>query len=92
MLEITVKYFLNAQGSDYFITWFDELYRFSAQQDGFINLTYRYESHVPIVTLHFENQEKLNKWVQTEIHNELVAKINAFFIKPREVERKEVAC
>lgn len=89
MLEITVKYFLNAKGLDYFAHWFDELYKFSAEQDGFISLVYWYEENMPIVTLCFANQEKLNKWVQTDIHNKLVAKIDTFFIKPREVERKE---
>lgn len=86
---ITVKYFLNSKGREYFPAWFEELYKVSSEQDGFKNLTYQYKEDTPIVTLQFENQAKLDNWIQTDVHHNLVAKINAFFIKPRAVQRQQ---
>lgn len=91
LLEITVKYFLTEEGVHYFSDWYNEVYKMTSKQDGFLRMSLDKESsNIPIVTLYFENQEKLTQWVKTDIHAELVSKLEPFQSKPREVERKEI--
>lgn len=86
MLKIKAKYFLNEAGERYFSTWFNELCKETSKQEGFIEMSYEKEESNFTVYLSFTNQEKLNLWVSTDKHDEFVATIENYFIKPEEVE------
>ena len=86
MLKLKVKYFLSQEGLKYFPVWFNEVVEVSSQQDGFCGMSYDNEGDQPVVTLNFENQEKLLKWASTDLHDELANQLEAYFIKPQDVE------
>lgn len=86
MLKLKVMYYLNQEGLKYFPSWYSEVLEVSSQQDGFLRMSYENEENQPVVYLDFENQEKLLKWANTAIHDELADKLEIYFIKPQEVE------
>lgn len=85
MLKITVKYFLNDQGLNYFKKWYREVSDITSKQDGFIKINDIFNLDDPIINLYFENEEKLTAWTSTEIHDNLASKIEVYFLKPQEV-------
>ncbi|MBA3537148.1 MAG: hypothetical protein H0T84_11150 [Tatlockia sp.] len=40
-----------------------------------------YSNNSAIVYLHFENQNKLDRWIETKAHEELVAEIESYLTK-----------
>lgn len=86
MLKITVKYFLNTDGINYFPQWYAEVAELTAQQDGFIKIDCDVNQENPIVYLYFEDEDKLNNWAETNLHDYLMKKIEGFCISPEEVD------
>lgn len=90
ILKIRVKYFLNKEGLDYFLTWYDEVFKNTCTQDGSQGMSQEIKDNHPVVYLYFENQEKLKKWSSTSLHNELSTKIEKYFTNSKDVYIAEV--
>jgi len=86
MLNLRVKYFLSPEGMLCFPIWYQELYKEVSQQAGFIKVRYEAEENIFTIYLSFANQKTLDHWASTAEHDQLVAQIEAYFIKPKEVE------
>lgn len=90
MLKLKIKYSLTPEGVIYFPTWYGEVHTEASQQDGFIKMRYETEGSTFTVYLDFASQDHLDLWASTETHDELVAKIEPYLLKPEEVERLHV--
>jgi hypothetical protein len=88
MLKLKVSYFLNQQGLNLFQSWYNKVACATSVQDGFLNmiLEEHYSENKAIVFLFFENQNKLDKWIETKAHDELVAEIEPYLIKTEVVD------
>lgn len=86
MLRLKVRYFLNDDGMNCFVNWFDEVYKITSLQDGFINLRYEIEEGTPVVYLDFESEDKLDEWIEKPEHDQIASKIEPYFLKPLVVE------
>lgn len=90
MLKISVKYFLNKEGLDYFPTWYDEVFVQTRIQDGYRFICKKIEDMNPVICLYFENLTKLEKWSSTQTHDDLAKKIEGYFIQPKEVNFEDI--
>lgn len=90
MLHLKVTYFLSDHGKQYFPHWFDKVHKISALQDGFISIKYEQEQDIFIVYLVFESESKLDKWINQPQHDQLTTDIEKYFVRPLEVESKEI--
>ncbi|AIL13181.1 hypothetical protein IM40_06195 [Candidatus Paracaedimonas acanthamoebae] len=82
MFTIEITYFLMPDGLSSFSSWYKDVMEAVRQQDGFISMVCNTVDLHPTVTLSFSSEEKLDKWASTEKHDELFAKIEAYFVKP----------
>ena len=80
-----LQYFLNKEGLDYFPKWYEEVFNNTCIQDGFQAMRQEMEANNPVVYLYFENQEKLERWCSTNLHDELYVKIEKYFINSKDV-------
>ncbi len=83
MLKLKVSYFLKDEGVCFFQSWYDKVVNITSTQDGFLNMySKKSDSDTKaLVYLYFENQEKLDNWVETKIHDDLVAEIAPYLTK-----------
>lgn len=89
MLKLKVTYFLSPEGLSYFPTWYQEVFKETSKQEGFIEMKWENKGKNPVVYLDFTHQEKLDLWASTHTHDKLVAKIEPYFIRAEEVEIRE---
>lgn len=80
MLTVYVKHYLTESGVQFFKTiWFPKVLSHISQQPGYISLAYTQE---PIsrdclfLTLKFENQETLDRWIAVPIHDTLIDELD----------------
>lgn len=82
MLTVYVKHYLAEDGVQFFKTvWFPKVLSHLRQQAGFISLTYIQDpvnADCLFITLKFENQETLDRWIVVPIHNALIDELDSY--------------
>lgn len=78
MITVRVIYFLTAEGLELFPSWYTTVAQAAAQQEGFIAIESFFQEKCPGIQISFINEEKLEQWAATPIHEQLVMQIEAY--------------
>lgn len=82
MITVRVIYFLTAEGLELFPSWYATVAQAAAQQEGFIAIESFFQEKCPGIQISFINEEKLEQWAATTIHEKLLAQVQGYCQKP----------
>lgn len=82
-----IKHYLTDEGKDFFPRWFEEASEIIQTQPGFVQAKYAYENDCVHVWVEFHNEENLLNWASSDLHSELVSKLDKFRTKSLSVQR-----
>jgi hypothetical protein len=81
MIHIYVKHYLTPVGGLYFNKWFNLVYSIMSKQKGFVSFTkdiHKDRDDCFNLSLIFEDQESLDRWVEYPSHDELVDALDPY--------------
>lgn len=92
MILVTVNHHLNKEGLDFFPAWFEKIFTEIRMVDGFIDIGYHLNraDSIARIILTFENNNKLEKWANSELHLNLISRLDAYRTKPWDSARQAV--
>lgn len=93
MLLSHIEHYLNPEGVKLFPGWYIELKQLFLKQDGFINIKYAYDpenSSCIHIWTEFSDEQKADKWAQSQLKIDIQARLDPFRIKPMLVKRYEL--
>ena len=94
LLAIFIKHYLNNEGIAYFVSqWFPAIQEKICKQDGFLSICYHQDAtdiDCVNIKLLFTNHETLQKWAQTQDHDNLVDCLDPYRVRDWQVATLEM--